>query len=65
MDYGGLQESKPKRMKTFKKGNVSIVPSHLSQTDVSDIKGGSSIFLNMMFCILQNFFSVTNFVSLK
>lgn len=52
MDYGGLQESKPKRMKTSKKGNVSIVPSHLSQTDVSDIKGGSSIFLNMMFCIL-------------
>ncbi|XP_030952468.1 DNA ligase 4 [Quercus lobata] len=49
MDYGGLQESKPKRMKTSKKGNVSIVPSHLSQTDVSDIKGGSSIFLNMMF----------------
>ncbi|KAM3760244.1 hypothetical protein ACB098_01G179200 [Castanea mollissima] len=49
MDYGGLQESKPKRMKTSKMGNVSIVPSHLSQTDVSDIKGGSSIFLNMMF----------------
>ncbi|KAL0015445.1 hypothetical protein SO802_002514 [Lithocarpus litseifolius] len=49
MDYGGLQESKPKRMKTSKKGNVSIVPSHLSQTDVSGIKGGSSIFLNMMF----------------
>lgn len=49
MDYGGLQESKPKRMKTSKKGNVSIVPSHLSQTDISDIKGGSSIFLNMMF----------------
>ncbi|KAK7849172.1 dna ligase 4 [Quercus suber] len=34
MDYGGLQESKPKRMKTSKKGNVSIVPSHLNFVNV-------------------------------
>jgi DNA ligase-4 len=53
-DYGGLQESRPKRMK-FSKGErkkVSVGPSHLIQTDISDIKGGSSIFSNMMFCIL-------------
>jgi hypothetical protein len=53
-DYGDLQESRPKRMK-FSKGerkNVSVVPSHLIQTDISDVKGGSSIFSNMMFCIL-------------
>jgi hypothetical protein len=39
----------------FSKGErkkVSVVPSHLIQTDISDIKGGSSIFSNMMFCIL-------------
>ncbi|KAG6644099.1 hypothetical protein CIPAW_08G032200 [Carya illinoinensis] len=50
-NYGGLQESKPKRLKSSKGGkkNVSVVPSHLIQTDVSDIKGGSSIFSNMMF----------------
>ena len=31
------------------KKNVLIVPSHLSQTDVSSIKGGSLMFSNMMF----------------
>lgn len=50
-DYGGLQESRPKRMKLSKgeRKNISVVPSHLIQTDISDIKGGSSIFSNMMF----------------
>jgi DNA ligase-4 len=68
INYGGLQESRPKRMKSSKKGekkNVSVVPSHLSQTDVSDIKGDSSIFSNMMFCILWKFFSVAKFIFLK
>ncbi|XLR61418.1 hypothetical protein HN51_004695 [Arachis hypogaea] len=31
------------------KKNMSIVPSHLTQTDVSSIKGDSRIFSNMMF----------------
>ncbi|PNY05396.1 DNA ligase 4-like protein, partial [Trifolium pratense] len=38
----GTKDSKPKRMKSSVRGekkNVSIVPSHLSQTDVSGVKG--------------------------
>ncbi|GAU42510.1 hypothetical protein TSUD_376390 [Trifolium subterraneum] len=38
----GSKDSKPKRMKSSVRGekkNVSIVPSHLSQTDVSSVKG--------------------------
>ncbi|WJX24110.1 DNA ligase (ATP) [Trifolium repens] len=48
----GSKDSKPKRMKSSVRGekkNVSIVPSHLSQTDVSSVKGGSLMFSNMMF----------------
>nr|GEV77606.1 DNA ligase 4 [Tanacetum cinerariifolium] len=46
------QEHKPKRSKTSKtadKKSGSLVPSHLLQTDVSQIKGDSLIFSNMMF----------------
>ncbi|KAL2340527.1 hypothetical protein Fmac_008467 [Flemingia macrophylla] len=51
-EYGSKQDSKPKRTKSSKRGekkNMSIVPFHLTQTDVSSIKGGSLIFSNMMF----------------
>ncbi|KAL2580869.1 hypothetical protein AAZV13_15G151400 [Glycine max] len=51
-EYGSKQDSKPKRSKSSTRGekkNLSIVPSHLIQTDVSSIKGGSLIFSNMMF----------------
>ncbi|XP_047149361.1 DNA ligase 4 isoform X1 [Vigna umbellata] len=51
-EYGSKQDSKPKRMKSSTRGekkNMSIVPSHLIQTDISSIKGGSLIFSNMMF----------------
>lgn len=53
-EYGGSQD-KQKRVKSSRKGGknkVSIVPSHFSQTDVSNIKGETLIFSNMMFCIL-------------
>ncbi|RZB64931.1 DNA ligase 4 isoform D [Glycine soja] len=59
-EYGSKQDSKPKRSKSSTRGekkNLSIVPSHLIQTDVSSIKGGSLIFSNMMFCILKNLVS--------
>ncbi|XP_027356168.1 DNA ligase 4 isoform X3 [Abrus precatorius] len=51
-EYGSKQDSKPRQMKTSIRGgkkNMSIVPSHLIQTDVSSVKGGSLIFSNMMF----------------
>ncbi|XP_061352685.1 DNA ligase 4 [Gastrolobium bilobum] len=50
-EYGSKQYTKPKRMKSSIRGekNMSIVPSHLIQTDVSSVKGGSLIFSNMMF----------------
>ncbi|KAJ1378207.1 Nucleic acid-binding, OB-fold [Sesbania bispinosa] len=51
-EYGSKQDSKPKRMKSSIRGekkDMSIVPSHLIQTDVSSVKGGSLIFSNMMF----------------
>ncbi|KAL5141132.1 DNA ligase 4 [Glycine soja] len=51
-EYGSKQDSKPKRLKSSTRGekkNLSIVPSHLIQTDVSSVKGGSLIFSNMMF----------------
>lgn len=54
-EYGGLQDDKPKQFRSSRKGekkNVSIVPSHFLQTDVSDIKGETSIFSDMVFCIL-------------
>ncbi|CAI0555826.1 unnamed protein product [Linum tenue] len=49
---GGPQYDKPARAKSSKRGEkkkVSVVPSHLIQTDVSEIKGQSLIFSNMMF----------------
>ena len=49
-------QDNPKVIKTSKRGgekkNVSLVPSQFIQTDVSDIKGKTSIFSNMIFCIL-------------
>jgi len=56
-EYGSNKDSKPKRMKSSTRGekkNMSIVPSHLSRTDVSSVTGGSLMFSNMMFCILKN-----------
>lgn len=49
------QEHKPKRSKSSKtadKKSGPLVPSHLLQTDISQIKGETLIFSNMMFCIL-------------
>ena len=54
-DYGRMQDSKPKRMKSSKKGEqktAHVVPSHFMQTDVTNVKGETLIFSNMMFCIL-------------
>ncbi|XP_052198672.1 DNA ligase 4 [Diospyros lotus] len=51
-DYGGMQDNKLKGVKSSKKvgkRNVSVVPSHLIKTDVSDVKGETLIFSNMMF----------------
>ncbi|XP_059637506.1 DNA ligase 4 [Cornus florida] len=53
-DYGVEQNNNnnKRRKESSKKGdkkNVSIVPSHLIQTDISDIKGETLIFSNMMF----------------
>ncbi|CAF2331015.1 BnaA10g11190D [Brassica napus] len=46
-------QDNPKVIKTSKRGgekkNVSLVPSQFIQTDVSDIKGKTSIFSNMIF----------------
>ncbi|XP_019417212.1 PREDICTED: DNA ligase 4 isoform X1 [Lupinus angustifolius] len=50
--FGKEQDSEPKKMKSSTRGQkkiLSIVPSHLIQTDVSNVKGGSLIFSNMMF----------------
>lgn len=50
--YGDVQDSKPTHIKSSRKGekkSVSVVPSHLIQTDISDIKGETLIFSNMMF----------------
>lgn len=54
-DYGTPQDYKSKRVKSSRLGekkNVSVVPSHFIQTDVSHIKGETLIFSNMVFCIL-------------
>uniref|UniRef100_A0A6N2KVK7 BRCT domain-containing protein n=1 Tax=Salix viminalis TaxID=40686 RepID=A0A6N2KVK7_SALVM len=50
--FGDVQTSKPTRVKSSWKGEkkrVSVVPSHLIQTDISDIKGETLIFSNVMF----------------
>ncbi|KAK4414850.1 DNA ligase 4 [Sesamum alatum] len=51
MDYAVVQEDKPKRVKSSRGGkkNVSVVPSHFIQTDVSEVKGETSIFSKMIF----------------
>ncbi|KAK7411977.1 hypothetical protein VNO78_03422 [Psophocarpus tetragonolobus] len=51
-EYGSKQDSKPKRTKSSSRGgkkNMPIVPSHLIRTDVTIVKGNSSIFSDMMF----------------
>ncbi|XP_004297907.1 PREDICTED: DNA ligase 4 [Fragaria vesca subsp. vesca] len=51
-DYGGLQDDKKKHKRISKKEekrNLSLVPSHLVQTDVSGVKEDSLIFSKMMF----------------
>ncbi|XP_034700316.1 DNA ligase 4 [Vitis riparia] len=51
-DYGRMQDGKPKRMKSSKKGEqktAHVVPSHFMQTDVTNVKGETLIFSNMMF----------------
>ncbi|XP_060172398.1 DNA ligase 4 isoform X2 [Lycium barbarum] len=51
-DYGVGQDHEPKTIRSTRKRekkNVSAVPSHFVQTDVSQIKGETSIFSNMMF----------------
>ncbi|ESQ42689.1 hypothetical protein EUTSA_v10012474mg [Eutrema salsugineum] len=45
-------QDNPKAIKSSRRGekkNVSLVPSQFTQTDVSDIKGKTSIFSNMIF----------------
>ncbi|KAM1610658.1 hypothetical protein ACFXTN_021040 [Malus domestica] len=51
-DYGGLQDTKKKSKKSPRKEekrNLSIVPSHFVQTDVSGVKEDTLLFSNMMF----------------
>ncbi|XP_068641207.1 DNA ligase 4 [Aristolochia californica] len=51
-DHGRLQDHKAKHVKASNrrgKQGVSVVPSHLIQTDVSSIKGATNIFSNMIF----------------
>ncbi|XAR63749.1 DNA ligase (ATP) [Bertholletia excelsa] len=50
--WGSGQDDKPKHKKSSRKGEkkcLTLVPSHLVQTDISNIKGGTEIFTNMMF----------------
>lgn len=53
----GWQDSnKRKYIKSTGKGrkkSVSVVPSHLLQTDITGITEDSLIFSNMLFCILK------------
>lgn len=57
-DNGASQNQNSKRIKATQatrkgeKKNISIIPSHFVQTDVSGVKGDTSIFANMVFCIL-------------
>ncbi|KAK6147415.1 hypothetical protein DH2020_018327 [Rehmannia glutinosa] len=50
-DNAVVQENKPKRTKLSRgaKKNVSVVPSHFIQTDVSRVKGETSVFSNIVF----------------
>ncbi|MCD9646582.1 DNA ligase 4 [Datura stramonium] len=52
VDYGVRQDDEPKTIRSSRKRekkNVSAVPSHFVQTDVSQIKGETSIFSDMVF----------------
>ncbi|XP_057979304.1 DNA ligase 4 [Malania oleifera] len=51
INHGSLQESKPKRMTSSRKGEKKdlSVPSHFIHTDVSGIKGETLIFSDMVF----------------
>ncbi|KAF5194901.1 Dna ligase, partial [Thalictrum thalictroides] len=56
VSYGGVQENKPKRMKSSRKGDkktISVVPSHFIQTDVSGVKEATCLFANMMFYFIN------------
>ncbi|XP_051150256.1 DNA ligase 4 [Andrographis paniculata] len=50
-DNALVQEDKPKRAKSSRgsKKNIAIVPSHFIQTDISKVKGETSIFSNLKF----------------
>ncbi|PQQ20120.1 DNA ligase 4 isoform X1 [Prunus yedoensis var. nudiflora] len=51
-DYGALQDTKTKHKKSSRKEekrNLSVVPSHLVQTDVSSVKEDTLLFSKMMF----------------
>ncbi|KAF3452747.1 hypothetical protein FNV43_RR03180 [Rhamnella rubrinervis] len=55
-DYGGLQDNKPKRMKSSAregKRNLLVVPSHFVHTDISGVKEDTLIFSNMMFYFIN------------
>lgn len=55
-DYGVGQDHEPKTIRSPRKRekkNVSAVPSHFVQTDVSQIKGDTSMLSDMVFCILN------------
>ncbi|KAG0463169.1 hypothetical protein HPP92_021645 [Vanilla planifolia] len=56
IDQGSLQHHKIKHNKLSKKGerkNVSIIPAHFIQTDISVVKEQTSIFADMMFYIVN------------
>lgn len=58
-DSGAVQHNKQKRTKSSTredKKKLSVVPSHLVQTDISGVKEGDTIFSGMMFCILLELF---------
>lgn len=55
-NYGVEQDHESKTIRSSRKRekkNVSAVPSHFVQTDVSRIKGETSMFSDMVFCILN------------
>ncbi|KAK2980820.1 hypothetical protein RJ640_020472 [Escallonia rubra] len=65
-DNQKLQDDKPKRLKSVKKGekkNASLVPFHFVQTDISHVKGESLIFSGMM-CYTSELLDTKDFVNL-
>lgn len=63
---GRVKDHEPKHIKSKgrERKNALVVPSHFIQTDVSHIKGETSIFLNMVFCIQRLPFQVYNSIFL-